>query len=282
MNFFGVMLAGFALSGGLLKAEGVLQGTDLAATKGQVISSVDIRPSFTSKTGEFHTENSMELGFRTAWKTELALQHNFASNIFDPSPDERGGLDLEAQDLFLRAGFSPFLKSGPLSLSYAARAYLPLTQSMRDSGMVTILRNYLKLKAEISPSLSITAVELPIVHLHTRAGSVNEQGKASANPILENRVYLITDLQLTEKLSFSFPVMFHAKQHRRFLPDAQNDGAISLFLWTYPEFTLSLRDNLSVGLAYYSDNLIGTGLTAETIRAGLEKGVVQISLAASI
>ncbi len=248
-----------------------------------VTGGLDIRPSWVTKTGEFHTENNVSLGIKTTTDLEVSLVHNFNANLFQPVVEEPGGLAPSAVDAYLKAGFGPLWKSddSKVSLSYSPRVYLPVREAARASGQVTAVRNYFTLKQKLGSMVTLSAVEVPILHLYSQPGAVTG-GTASANPIVENRVYLIGDVQLTEKLSLSIPVMFHATRYRPFLVGAKNDNAMGYFLWVNPELTYAVSDKLSVGLSYYSENLIAGDLGSTTLNDGFEQGVAQISLAASL
>jgi len=253
------------------------------AVESKVIGNIDLRPSYTSKAGEFHTENYVELGYQFNPKTQVSAAHNFTTNLYDPQAAD-SSLKLAAVDAYLRAKFNKIWVSSDtkLSLSYQPRFYLPITQANRDAGMLTAIRNYLTLTQELTDSISFSTVLLPILHVYSRSGSVASDGTAKANPFLEGRVYFVTDFTLTKKLSLSLPVMFHATRYANFQAGAKLNNTWGYFMWVFPEIIYALTPQIGVGLAYYSDNLVKEDLSGFTFGEGLEKGITQLVLQASL
>ena len=245
-----------------------------AAAESKIVGSVDIRPSVKSKVGSNHLENTVEAGYQFKKGHILTAVQYWENNLHSNDPAAEG---TTLYDTFLRARVNKFahLAEG-LYLSIQTRTYLPVTQASRDKGMVAIFRNYITLTQKVNDVFTLTLSELPIFHAYSVPG-VN--GKA--NPVYENRVYLIGDFQLTEKLSLSVPLMFHQTKARNF-EGAANSGAWSYFLWTYPELTYETSSNTSVGFAYYSSNLVQADLSGLSIGDGLEDGVFQLVFGASL
>lgn len=280
-------IMGALFAGATIHAESAPSGQVVeqvpAAKSTTVIGGIDMRPSWTTKTGEFHTENSVSLGVKTVSDLSVSFVHNFNTNLFQPLPEGSGGVNPTAVDAYFKAGLPSLWTSADstTTLTYAPRIYVPIQDAARERGMITAVRNYFNLKKTISPTVALTITELPILHVYSQPGSVTATG-ASANPVFENRVYLIGDFQLAEKVALSVPILFHATRHRSFQEGAANDNSMSYFLWVFPEITYSMTSNLSVGLAYYSDNLVDSKLASLAIGSGLEQGVLQFSLAATL
>jgi len=260
--------------------------TDVAApqpAESKVIGGVDIRPSWASKAGNVYSENFVELGYQFNPNTKLTFVHDFNNDLVSPQGSPDDGINLTAVDAFVRTRLNNIytIPSTNMNLSYESRIYLPITQFDRDNGAVTTLRNYFKLRMPVTERVAFTVMELPIFHLFNRTGTIAADGSSNANYFFENRVYAIADFTITDRLSLSVPLMFHFKRFNDFA-GAANSGKWQYILWTYPELSFSVNPNLTLGLAYYSDNLIKSDLSNFDLGNGFEKGVFQISVAANL
>ena len=236
------------------------------------IATLDLRPSWTTNTGEFHTENYVEVGYQFDPKTTLLYEQDFFTNLYDPVGS--GGLGLLALDGFFRLKRSRLWvdKERAFSLGYEARVLLPTRAKFRNAGMITHFRNYLKLGVGLSKTVTMTLMEIPIFLFYNRAGSGNE-----ANPSYENRLYFITDVTLWNgKITVSLPILFHSTRYRDYQLGAKNNATWSHFLWFYPEALYSLTPNSAVGLSFYTDNLAKADLSGLTLGDGFAAGVFQL------
>lgn len=246
--------------------------TASAPSESGVMGFIDLRPSYSSQIGEFHSENTLELGYKFSNTWNLVYDQEFQTNLYNPA--DEGGLNLTAQDGYARLRGADLLKSADetLTLSYELRAFAPTKSSRRDAGMVTAIRNYAKLAKKLSDRVTMTLMEVPIAHIYTRA---SYNGKP--NPSFENRIYLITDVDLTDKLSLSFPIQWNAQKLR------SAEGNWDNFIGIYPEVGYTLTENYSVGAAYYNDtSLMSSDLATFQIGDGLKNGVVQLFFKASL
>ncbi len=275
----------FIISMGLnygLKAETANTGTSTttAATESdsKITGMLDLRPSWTSAQGEFHMEELVSLGYQFQKNVTLDFNHNFTTNLLNPS-DAVKGVSPSAVDMFARLKVNNVYKfeSVPVTLSYEARAYVPIVDALRDAGMVTAIRNYAKFSTDLTSSIKLTLSEVPIVHIYSVPGS----GK-SASPAFENRIYLIGDFKLTDKLSLSVPVMLHMTKYREFA-GAANSATWGFFAWVYPELGYEINDNYSVSVAYYNnDSLVASDMGSTNFGPGFESGVFQVAFTATL
>lgn len=243
-------------------------------------AAIEFRPSWSSKRGAFSTENNAELGYAFNKKTYVGYRQEFNTNLFDPSA-KVSGMSLVAIDGILRADFRDVLvnKDAGLSFGYEPRIYLPTEAEERDKGRIFSTRQYLKVKKNLGTTTALTLMEVPILHVYNSPGTM----AGGANPVFENRVYLVFDWTLIDgKLDFSFPVMFHNKKHRDFGAGAANNSAWAQKLWVYPELTYAVNKNFSLGLAYSSENLVAPDLSETTFKSGFESGLTQIVLRATL
>lgn len=268
----------FVFLGVIATYAGSAVGADAPA--GRVTGLLDFRPSYTSKTGELHTENTAAIGYQFNADRAIGYTQYVNSNLYNPqASEEESGLQAKLDVGFVNGKFKNLWQSEAkdLAFSYEARLYTPTSQSAQDAGMITTNRNYLTLKKTFNETFSLSVVELPIFHLYSRSGA---NGKA--NPFFENRVYLIADINLTSKLSLSLPLMFHQTRYANFQDGAKNNNSWGYFVYVWPEVTYAIDDTYSVGVSYYSDNLLTSDLAKFTLGDGLEQGVYQLVFTASL
>ncbi len=252
----------------------------------QATGYVDLRPSWVSQTGKFTTENTAELGAKLSSDISLSYMQGFSTNLYDSvSSKDKSGMKFAIDPGAVKTKVNNIWKneSQGLSLGYENRIYLPVDAASQERGLITSVRNYLKLSKIVSEQVKLTLSEIAIPMIHSRSGNVSSDGTVTANGIFENRVYLITDIQLTEKLSLSVPVMFHQTRTANFRSDAANNSSWSFSVWTNPELDYAVSDNLILGLAYYNnDSFFTSNLSKTQFGKALEGGTFQFVLTASL
>lgn len=144
--------------------------------------------------------------------------------------------------------------SGATSFTEEFRGYFPTSTLSRDAGMVTELRNYFSFTHKISPSVSFSLSEVPMLHVYNDAGYTSAQG-TFANPIFENRGILSFDFQLSPTVSFSMPLHFYVRKFRDYLASAANNAEWQPLLFLWPELRWSLTPNFTLGTAYRTNSL---------------------------
>lgn len=252
------------------------QTVDTVAAPGQstskLVGMIDMRPSWTMNLGEFHNEGVVEVGWQFNPNLILSSWVEFTTNILNNrAPLEEQGLNPTLGATIVRTRVNHLYDNAAKDfwISYENRTYLPTATASRDRGMIAVSRNYLKLNKKVSNSVTLMLYDILIPQIYARAGS----GK-SANPAFENRVYAMVSWDITSRLNFLVPIMFHQTKYRDFAAGAANNDAWTFTLWTYPELDWALTDNFTIGLSYYSDNLIKSDLSGFDF-AGLGKGVFQ-------
>ena len=252
----------------------------------QATGYLDLRPSWITKTGGFTTENTAEMGARITQDTSISYMQGFNTNLFDPlSPEVSSGVRLELSPGAVRTKINNLWRDdrAGLSLSYENRVYLPIDAASRERGFVTALRNYIKLSKSFSNTLTLTLSDAVIPIIHSRSGNVSPMGLASPNGVFENRIQLETDLQLTEKLSISLPLMFHQTKLANFRADAIGNDSWTFYICTSPEIDYAVSENLTLGLAYYNiESFFNTNLSKSQFGQALESGEFQFVLTASL
>lgn len=247
----------------------------------KVLAAVDIRPTASLKGQDsFRFENWAQLGYAFSPVFQVVYHQDFWMNLYNSQlAGGADGLGLIAQDGYFDWFRDRVFQSQDktLTLSYEGRLYVPTFSSRREAGMITAFRNYLILGKKLNDVVSVTLVEAPIVHAYSQSA---HNGKA--NPLVENRVTLEVAFNLTSKLNFSLPMAWSATKMRR-APGQINSDSIQNFVWINPELSYAVDANYALGVGYYdTTSLIKSDFSAFQVGEGLEDGVVQCFLRASL
>lgn len=269
--------------GGLAGAVSVNTKVSESIEDSRVLGAVEVRPSYKSRLGEFHSEDSGVLGYQFTRDTSAVYKQEFNTNVYDPHLTEsQSGLNAYLVDGYFKEKVSHLLSFGGFSLSYEGRQYLPTWLIRREAGMVTAIRNYLKLKLQATSRLALTFEEVPVVHIYTQAGSITRKGPL-ANPVFENRSSVGLEYAFSDVLKLMVPVMLSEVRNRDYDAAAINNGKWSHKLWVNPEVYYTMNPNVTLGVGYYSDNLLKNGDFAETVLGeGLEQGTTQLIFSANL
>jgi hypothetical protein len=268
--------------GEVARSEAVLKATQNQPSREKVIGVVELRPSWRSRDGEFHSENSLELGYRFAAQFQFGYRQHFHTNLYNPNQRGSEGLGLESEDGFFRGKLEDIWRAtDSLSLSYEGRVYLPTQAKKREAGLVSSLRNYFRFRQRLSDTVSMSLELVPILHAYSKAGTTTTKGSA-ANPFFEHRTYLSAYIRFTKRLNLYFPLIIHNTRFSEFHPEANFHNSWGHKVKIWPELTYAVTSNTNLGLAYYSDNLIASDFSATDIRNGLEKGITQVIVRTSL
>jgi hypothetical protein len=250
------------------------------ASSGQLMGMVEIRPSYTRETDEFHTENLLELGYRFSPNFRIRFQEQINTNISDPTtPNE--GLHPELMQGFLGATFGNIWANNGWSLSYEPRFYIPETDRDFASKRYGTLRNYVMLSKQVTDFYTLTLMEIPILHFHGARGFVSNSGAPVANQYYENRFYIMNDFTFG-KFTFEFPILF-VSQSKLDFGGVEGDWAHNLWFW--PTVSYAIDNNMSVGVALYTESIVAPDLSGFTVTdkgAGLSNSVAQLLFRATL
>lgn len=245
-------------------------------------ASLDLRPSWSSTEGSMHTENELAIEYRPTTSAHVGYTQEFQTNLYSPGETNQG-VSPHLHDGYLRGEFKEIWKNGRLTFTNEARVYLPTHAGDRDAGLVTALRNYFKFNYEASEMVELAAMEVPILHVYNKAGSIDEAEEATANPVIENRFFLVAGLSFMKKtLNLKLPLIVENARHSDFQEGAKFNNGWSHKLWVYPELTYSVGESTSIGMAYYSENLVKDDFSALALNDGFSKGVFQVILQQSL
>jgi len=255
------------------------EATIQVPSEAKLVGSVETRPSIsTLGPDEFHTENEVTLGYQFNPNTNLVYYQYFNTNLYNPKAGE-SSMGFSEKDGFLRGKINNILSDASgNSFSYEGRLYTPVDPRSRDKGFVTALRTYLKFSHKFSNAFTLTAMEVPIVFAHSKNGF-----GAAANPLFENRVYLVGSISFTDNLYLDLPIWFSQTRNRSYAPAGTQSNAWNYGVYVYPELTYLINPNLAIGLAYYNDgSLVNPDLSGLSIGSGLDLGTTQLILRASL
>jgi hypothetical protein len=254
---------------------GASQAALNAPSNSSILGSLEVRPSYKSIVGEFHSEDSAVLGYQFNKNNSLVYKQEFNTNLYDPSlPESKSGINAYLFEGYLKAKANNVYQNGDLSLSYEGRQYFPTWSVKRDAGMLTALRNYAKVKYQLTSAVALTAEEVPVIHLYNQAGSMGAKGP-NANPFFENRASIGLDYAFSDKLKLSIPLLVSSVRTRAYDNLAANNDKWGHKVWVNPEIYYSVNSNVVVGMGYYSDNLVRSNFSDTAIGDGLNQGTTQ-------
>ncbi len=222
---------------------------------------LDFRPGIKEK--EYYSESLAEIGVRTHDRFTVGYRQEFTSAAYET--DEETGVNFKAADGFARMRMNDVFVSEKknFGLSLESRFYLPTSASSQEKEMVTAIRTYFKLKQSFSSSVSMTFMEIPILHIYREAGYVKGDpapGKGpglEANPSFENRVALAMDCSFSKgTINLSLPVMLIQKRYSDFDDRANHNNIWTHSLDFYPEITFAVGGPISVGIAHQTGSFV--------------------------
>lgn len=213
--------------------------------------SFELRPTWTPSREKFHSDNDLELEYRFSPGFALGYTQGFELRLYDGQSQQK---NVDAQPClgFLAAEFGDLWKSADskTSFGYTARLNAPTEKENREAGMLTGLGNFFKLRHDFSPTLALTAIEAPLLHVYSRAGGERD-GVSSANPRFENRLGIAAELSFFKRaLKVRLPAVLQAVRFADFEKGAHHNDTWAAALWITPEVTYALTGSTTVGLAY--------------------------------
>lgn len=231
----------------------------------------EVRPTNTSNNGEFHTENTLEAGYKFNSTTKFRYIQWFTTNLAPKvgTSDYGQGLNLKADDghFNLKADkIYSFDKDN--YIGYEGRVFVPTEAGKREAGFLTYMRHYIKFAHEFGSLVTVELREAPSYHFYTRPGF---GGKA--NPSFENHVVLNADVHITKAVTFSLPFYYFQTKYRSGA-GAANDGEWGYKLVAWPELDWDITANHTVGVAFRTSNLL-TSSHGTNFDDGFKTGVWQ-------
>lgn len=225
--------------------------------------SLDVRPSWTTSKGTFHTEDEVEAFLRIQGASGAGYVQEFQTNLSNAGE----GLGLETVDGYLK---------GRLELSrrfeLEQRVIFPTSAYERQAGLNIGFKSIVKWKEKLLSGWEFEFWESPILPLYSKAG-FEQDGVLEANRLFENRMdWILSRTFFNEALTFSFSLVWQQIRYRQFEEGAHNHAVWNSLLWVSPEIIYSIAQNTGIGIAYYSENFVGEG---NSFSEGLRRGVTQ-------
>ena len=242
---------------------------------------LELRPTYQRTDGKVDTEDTIELGYQFNKNTKLSYAQFLKTELLPSGSSIGQGVNLRGDGGFLRMRVNNIYvsQSKETRLSYQGRIYTPTYPSAPSEGFVGTLYNGLALAQDFGP-VTLTVWEVPMLHAYSRNGNLSaklasDPTKNSANPIFQNRVMVVADINITKSLLLSIPIIFDASKNRQFV-QASNSEKWEYNLWAWPELDYTINDTHMVGLAYRTSNLVTKDMSSTNIANAFKSGVWQL------
>lgn len=237
---------------------------------------LEFRPSYTSIQGEAHTENTAEVGYKIAPTLKTGYVQYFSTNLMSNMSNTQG-LNLTANDGFLYFKAKEVWQSPDkhLSASYQFRVITPVDKTKVQSGFITSLRNQFLLTYKFNDFVNVDLSYHPILHAYNKVGIVSSKGTLQANPAFDHQFVLQPVIHPLNNVTVLFPLVYQVTHYREMV-GATNSSSWKKFITFWPEVDYDINPMHTVGLAYYTDNLISEYGSGLNLSNGFKNGVVQL------
>jgi|GEM_PF-1645776 len=237
---------------------------------------LEFRPSYTTKIGEIHTENTADAGFKIAPNMKLGYAQWFSTNLISNLPSTQG-LNLTANDGFFYFKARDVWKSSneKWMAAYQLRLITPTDRNKFKAGYVTTIRNQFQISHKYNDFFKTDFDYRPILHVYNRASVAGLNGAVAANPAFDHQFVLNQEIHPAEKFSLYLPLIYQLSTFR------QDAGVTSPGNWRklmifWPELDYEINPIHTVGISYYTDNLISAYGSGLDLSNGFQKGVAQL------
>ena len=237
---------------------------------------LEFRPSYTSVQGEIHTENTAEVGYKIAPTLKTGYVQYFSTNLMS-NLGTTLGLNPTANDGFAYFKAKDVWQSPDkhLSASYQLRLLTPTDPSKAQAGYITSFRNQFLLTYKFNELVSVDLSYHPILHAYSKAGITTSKGTLQANPGSDHQFVLQPTFHPTSQLTVLVPVVYQVT-HFKQMDGASNSSAWRKLVTFWPEIDYEINPMHTVGIAYYTDNLISDYGSGLNLSNGFRNGVTQL------
>lgn len=242
-------------------ADGASQ-TTVSPSPSKIFGFLDLRPSYAPSSGSVRSENTVEAGyeFNPEYRLTYVQWWNTTANFYE---------GIYAHDGFFRFRANRVAGGSKLALNYQARLFLPTFVARQQAGFVGSVFNQLQLAWTVSPEVSVSVSTAPNIPFFTRAANAGR-----ANLAFENLAVASFDWTVFPDLMVSLPFFFISRKART-VEGARGSSDWSHLLIFWPEVSYNLTKNVTVGLSYYTDNLVSSSIDALTLDNAFANGVFQ-------
>lgn len=242
----------------------------------------DLRPSWIPKTGQLYGFYSADLSYRLTPTNIVGYQQQVFQDLRNAGTLTNGSA-VRVFDGYFYAQWNelPLSSVYRVTFDFEPRLYLPTDPMKRGPGFLTQARAYFKVRSRVGEQLTFLFMEVPILHLYSRAGSGSgsPNDPAFANPVFENRVYFAVIATSPDKRwSIYFPVILGSTRYASYAAGATLNDSWDHQIWIYPELLFQATDELSVGVGYESRSFINSGgMILNALGLGSLQGIVRLS-----
>ncbi|NBO24921.1 MAG: hypothetical protein EBU93_06790 [Chlamydiae bacterium] len=115
----------------------------------------------------------------------------------------------------------------------------------------------------------------PILEIYTKDGSINTSGVANANPSFDHQFVLTQEFHPAPKYTLSLQLLYQLVSYRQFA-GAANSGRWRKQMYFSPELDYEINPIHTIGLSFYTDNLVSDYGSGSTFSNGFKFGVAQL------
>jgi hypothetical protein len=241
-----------------------------------VFGFLEFRPSYTSVAGEFHSENTAEVGYKLNPSLKLGYVQYYSTNLMSNVASTQG-LNLVPNDgfVYFKAKDIWQSKNQKWAASYQLRFLTPTDSAKYQAGFITSFRNQFKIAYKYNDFVSSDLSYIPILHAYSRAGLIDSKGVSKANPTFDHEFVLNHDFHPAGNITISLPLIYQVTSYNQF-GGAQNSGRSKKTVIFWPELDYDINPMHTVGIAYYTDNCISAYGSGLDLSNGFKNGVVQL------
>jgi hypothetical protein len=241
-----------------------------------VFGFLEFRPSYTSVVGEFHSENTAEVGYKLNPSMKLGYVQYYSTNLMSNIASTQG------LNLIVNDGFAYFKakdvwqsKDQKWSASYQLRLLTPTDANKSQAGFITSLRNQFKISYKYNDFVSTDFTYIPILHGYSKTGLIDSKGVSRANPTFDHQLVLNHDFHPASNITISLPLIYQVTSYNQFA-GAANSGRFKKTIIFLPEIDYDINPMHTVGFAYYTDNCISAYESGLSLSNGFKNGVFQL------
>lgn len=237
---------------------------------------LEFRPSYTSNIGEFHTENTADVGYKLNSNLKTGYVQFYNTNLMNSS-SQTTGLNLSIQDGFAYLKAKNLWESSDkhLALNYQLRLLTPTNSVKYAAGYRSSIRNQMSVSYSFTDNIKTDLSYNPIFHIYTQNGAVSSSGAFNANPYFDHQLVLTQEFHPSEKLTLSLQLLYQLTTYRQAL-GATNSGRSKKQLYFSPELDYELNPVHTLGVSFYTDNLISGYESGSNFSNGFKFGVAQL------
>ena len=236
---------------------------------------LEFRPSYTTNIGEFHTENTAEAGYKFRPNLKAGYVQFYNTNLMNNSINT-SGLNLLMKDGFFYLKAKNLWESSDkhLALNYQLRLLTPTNSVKYAAGYRSSIRNQFSASYLFNDDIKTELSYNPIYHLYTKDGALGSSG-LSANPYFDHQLSLTQEFHPGAKWTLSLQLLYQLTSYREF-QGAANSGRSRKQMYFSPELDYEINPVHTIGVSFYTDNLISDYGSESTVSNGFKFGVAQL------